>query len=954
MTRLNWLVAACAAVLAACSGTGGTGAITGTVTVGGAKRADVSVDLLGPRTGGAVTDQNGAFTLNGLPDGDFVVRASVPGTREGTKVASVTVKGGKSSASPTLAFTTETPVTISGHVIFSDGSDATGVVVTAAGPVTKVITTGAGGAFSFAGVPPGGYVLSADVADTREQHLSVGANAIADLDVGNLTFTPSGRVPGTVTFNGAPVSAAQLVVTGTSLVATSGAQGQFEFASVPTGAQTLLARVGEAPFFRSATASVTVTRGENASVELALSDAPLPTGTVSGVVRFETGTNSPVAITVSSAGTSFTTHPSATGDFSLELPIGNHRLTATAPHYPTQLLGTVTVAQGQTSWLPAQALSFFVPIFTNTAGNGVFVETVYSDESDTPPTHTFELLSLCDNAVYYQGGEGDYDCLSYSLRLLNLATAELIPVYFGDVDQPVLSRDGAYVAWSTDDALWVYTVATRTTKWYALPREDTSWRFNFEHFGHRDGYFYLGSDYYYWSPNGAGVASNGGPGIQFSADGLSASVARYFYVSAYVNGSYVSALRSRVSRVTLATGDLVSTPGPQLLADGGLSLGFGQDMRYVAPGQWTWTDDPGDGGVELRAFTSGVTTTIFQGTSSTDPVPWQWQTTEDGGARLSLLRFGATAPIVVQGIEGTVAPSNLSGTPQYPVFDGVFSYEDGGSEMKHLLITAATGASTALPANLSGYSSNADETALLVSTTTGLDDGGTLYQAWLQALPPTSPATMLAESTTSFQGSGWLTPATGYVSFGPADAASGASLVVFTNGTITSSLQSVPGDSIVYWPNALLQRTGAGWKAFIGDTTRSLAVPTSTPMGIACVPSEYPGVAAASAAAFSVDDGRDGFMSVNVTTGDTATFPLSQVSWCARVGTEVAGLGTAQLQGQYQSALFFFNSGDSLSWRGGAYDGDDVHLGLVGSEASITGLLATTSDGHTLGFGALK
>ena len=293
MTKLQWLVAACAVTLAACSGTGGTGAISGTVTVAGEKRADVSVDLLGPVTRGAVSDSNGAFTFNGLPDGDFVVRASVPGTREGTKVASVTVKGGKSSAAAALTFTTDAPVTISGHVVFSDGSDASGVVVTATGTETKIATSAADGAFSFAGMKPGGYVISASVADTRERSITVGANATADLDIGTLKFTPAGSVPGIVTYNGTPVAAAQVVVTGTSLSSVSGDQGQFEFTGVPTGAQTILARVGTDPFFRSATAAVTVVRGENPSVSLAPSDAPLPTGTVKGHITFEAGAKSP-------------------------------------------------------------------------------------------------------------------------------------------------------------------------------------------------------------------------------------------------------------------------------------------------------------------------------------------------------------------------------------------------------------------------------------------------------------------------------------------------------------------------------------------------------------------------------------------------------------------------------------------------------------------------------------
>lgn len=943
MKNLNWLVAASAVTMAACSGTGGTGAITGSITVAGQKRADVSVDLLGPVTRGAVSDANGAFTFNGLPDGDFVVRATVPGTREGTRVASVQVKGGKSSGEAALSFTTDAPVTISGHVVFSDGSDASGIVVTAAGAVTKVTTTEVGGAFSFAGLPPGGYVISADVGDTREQRISLGANAVADLDVGNLTFTPSGKLAGTVSFNGAPAAGVQIVVTGTSLAAVSGAEGQFEFSGVPTGTQTLLARVGEAPFYRSATASLTVARGANTDVALELTDAPLPTGTVRGKIFFEAGAASPTRITVSASGVSAT--PSANGEFSLELPIGRHLLTATAPHYPVQVIGQVTVGANETHWLAQSALSYFTPIFSN-PNAVIYVEEVVHDDWRAPPTHGYQLLALCDDFVIDQWGEWS-DCLAHSLRVLNLATSELTPIYFGEWYGAALSPNGDLAAWVGDGAVWTYSIATREVRAYPM-LDDASWHFNQAHFGVDDGYIYFGDDYYRWSREGTGLYS-GGPGLYFDADGRHLSFARHFYVESYVNGSFgYSYGGGRVTRISLSDGAQASTPDPTT-SGSSIDFGFSSDIAYRGEGQWTWQELETDGGVTLRQLNATGVSTVFEGRVSygADPLPYDFRSLDDGGVQLSVLPVNAVAPVVVQGVSGNMSLDNLWGEGSYPtarVFEGL---EDGGAREHVYLITPSTGATYDLGPGLLGTLASPAGTAVLYANATTTEDGGWSIAVRLLPLPPAGQPALLAEGP-SVDEPHWLSNSTVMFPRAPADADAGYELTFFTNGT-TSTLVGVPGASPRWGGGAVALRTADGWRAQVGDRNVALPAPASVDLEVACAPSASPWADTSPVAAFYVRDGRDGFVSINSTTGAASSFPLSSMSECGRVGAEVLSTGSSYLNGSNEGAIFFLVSSDTIYWRGGIWATVEDESRFVGSERQ-GGLVQRSADGHTLGY----
>ena len=73
-------VAAVCAALSACS----SGGINGRVTVAGGSASGIAVFAYGPTSGAAVTGSDGAFTLTGLDDGDYVLRAAVSGIPQPT------------------------------------------------------------------------------------------------------------------------------------------------------------------------------------------------------------------------------------------------------------------------------------------------------------------------------------------------------------------------------------------------------------------------------------------------------------------------------------------------------------------------------------------------------------------------------------------------------------------------------------------------------------------------------------------------------------------------------------------------------------------------------------------------------------------------------------------------------------------------------------------------------
>ncbi|HEY3383078.1 MAG TPA: carboxypeptidase regulatory-like domain-containing protein [Vicinamibacterales bacterium] len=217
------------------------GAISGTVTNGTAPVAGVTVTAV-TRSGfgtypGVVTDAQGMYTINGLPAGLYVVRATgvaadgyVTELYNGLSCASCTYLSGTSvpvtqgQTTPGINFILAHGVSLSGHV--TDGinpvANVTVTVYGASGYTIAGSTTNASGVYSVAGLTPGTYyarTTNAAGPGFVEQLYSgkpcPGGACVIPLGNGiqvtaqgasNVDFalTPGGRITGLVTTGGVP------------------------------------------------------------------------------------------------------------------------------------------------------------------------------------------------------------------------------------------------------------------------------------------------------------------------------------------------------------------------------------------------------------------------------------------------------------------------------------------------------------------------------------------------------------------------------------------------------------------------------------------------------------------------------------------------------------------------------------------------------------------------------
>lgn len=439
MLKKSW---SCLAVLALLSACGPAGSIAGRVTVEGGSAAGIAVFVYGPSSGATVTDGEGAFTVSGLPDGEYVVRATVRDADvEEVSVSTTIAQGGVAAPEPVLNFKASA-ATVTGRVVFADGAEASNLSVIATGPETVGTRTATDGTFSFSKIKNGAYVVSVEVRDTREGRVGIGVDASGTKDVGELRLTPVGQLKGIATYNGAPAVGVSVTVPGTSVSSVTDAMGVFSLVNVPTGTQSVLARTGSEPFFRSANAVVIVQRGVNPDVPLDLTDDAPRTGTIQGLVTF-LGARSPRDIQVTVQGANVSGTPAANGVFAITAPVGVWEVVATAPSHPKLSLGQVVVREGEITQLPGASLSWYRPIWR---GNSTVTIGGISSINLNPFAWSFLTIS-----------EG-----TPRLAIVHAQTGELRFLAVGGFSSPQFSRNAKYAAWYVGDAVFLYEIATGT------------------------------------------------------------------------------------------------------------------------------------------------------------------------------------------------------------------------------------------------------------------------------------------------------------------------------------------------------------------------------------------------------------------------------------------------------------------------------------------------------------
>jgi hypothetical protein len=136
--------------------------ISGKITIGGVSLEGVTVTLSGAVTRSTVTDQSGNYHLSGVPNGSYLVSASLNGFSFAPSTLPVTIAGASVTNQNFTATQTPGLYVISGTVVGSRGAavGVPNVLVTLGGAVTKTVVTDTEGHYYFTGLANGNYTVT--------------------------------------------------------------------------------------------------------------------------------------------------------------------------------------------------------------------------------------------------------------------------------------------------------------------------------------------------------------------------------------------------------------------------------------------------------------------------------------------------------------------------------------------------------------------------------------------------------------------------------------------------------------------------------------------------------------------------------------------------------------------------------------------------------------------------
>ena len=305
------------------------------------------------------TDTTGSYTFSGVPPGTYSVTASATGFTSPT-ADPITVTAGVTA---TANFTMSATSGISGTVIDSETpaqavSGATVAYIGTGGTTgSGSTTTGAGGTYSFSGVPPGTYSVTATetgFTSPAAQPVTVTTGVIkSGVD---FTLTATSGISGTVTDGTLPIGSATVSYGGTGGSTGSGStatavDGTYALSGVPPGTYTVTASAAAyGPQSKPVTVTVstttigvdfTLTATTTGTISGTVSDSQTPARAVSGATVTYVDTNNSVntgnVLTDSSGGYSFS-----------GLSTGSYSVSVTDSDFTTPAAQPVTVTAGGT------------------------------------------------------------------------------------------------------------------------------------------------------------------------------------------------------------------------------------------------------------------------------------------------------------------------------------------------------------------------------------------------------------------------------------------------------------------------------------------------------------------------------------------------------------------------------------------------------------------------------
>lgn len=243
------------------------------------------------------SDENGAFTLSGIPVGNLIVTASSPGY--GTDSAAIVTAAGQ-TANVQLTLTPN-PGNVNGFVSDSaSGADLSGATVRiydgVSGALLATVVTDNGGVYTYPNLPTGPYTASASAAGYASE---LGGFTIVSGETTRFSFALDklpGRISGIVAadVNGAGIQGATIVLRqynnwGPILASIlSDSNGNYDLGEVASANYVITA--SQSGFITLQT-STAVLPGQLSTVNFTLAAAPL---SVSGKVT-DTGTGTPVS-----------------------------------------------------------------------------------------------------------------------------------------------------------------------------------------------------------------------------------------------------------------------------------------------------------------------------------------------------------------------------------------------------------------------------------------------------------------------------------------------------------------------------------------------------------------------------------------------------------------------------------------------------------------------------------
>lgn len=215
------------------------GTITGTVTDSstGAAIAGATVSYSG---GSTTTSSSGVYTLSSVAPGTYSVTASASGHNSATSSVTVT-SGATSTLNFKLTPVTTSPGAITGRVTnITTGGAVSGATVSFSGGSA---TTDANGNYSFSGVAPGTYSVTASHTGyfNVTHSVTVSSGSTATL---NFAMATGGKIGGTVTTStGAVIANASVTLTGgsisTTVHTTTNSSGVYNSNWMPVGTYTV-------------------------------------------------------------------------------------------------------------------------------------------------------------------------------------------------------------------------------------------------------------------------------------------------------------------------------------------------------------------------------------------------------------------------------------------------------------------------------------------------------------------------------------------------------------------------------------------------------------------------------------------------------------------------------------------------------------------------------------------